>query len=93
MSSSSLHEEEIVRMPPKYPPSLPPKTLNDQKSWIKKNIKNSTTKDFIIIDKKNHKKIGTIGFNNLNSNSAEWGRWISKGHTIQNIESINTCMC
>jgi len=66
----------------------PPKTLNDQKRWIKKNMKNSTTRDFIIIDKKNNQKIGTIGFNNLNSNTAEWGRWISKGHAIQNIEAI-----
>jgi len=66
----------------------PPNTSNDQKKWIKKNIKDKATKDFIIINKKNNKKIGTIAFDNINSKNAEWGRWISKGNTIQNIEAI-----
>jgi len=65
----------------------PPKTLIDQKDWIKKNIKNKKTKDFIIINKKN-KKIGTIALDNINLKDAEWGRWISKGKTIENIEAI-----
>ena len=66
----------------------PPKTLNDQKNWTKKNIKDKRTKDFIIISKKKNNKIGTIAFNNISSNDAEWGRWISKGNTIHNIEAV-----
>ena len=66
----------------------PPKTLKDQKIWSKKNIKNNKTKDFIIISKKKNKKIGTIALNNISSKGAEWGRWISIGSTIENIESV-----
>ena len=72
----------------------PPKKLSDQIVWVKKNITNEKTLDFLICDKNNNKKIGTIGFNDINkSNSiAEWGRWICTGTTLQNIESAITLL-
>ena len=66
----------------------PPKTLKDQKNWFKKNNKDKKTKDFIIISKKKNKKIGTISLDNINSKDAEWGRWISIGNAMENIESV-----
>ncbi len=66
----------------------PPKSIIDQKKWIKKNIKNKKNFDFIIIDKKKNKKIGTIALNNVTKSQAEWGRWISRGNMIQNIEPV-----
>ena len=66
----------------------PPEKIKDQKNWIKDNIKKKETLDFVIICKKTQKKIGTIGFDKINKLSAEWGRWISLGSTIQNIEAI-----
>lgn len=66
----------------------PPKSVSDQQKWINYNLKNSETLDFIIICKKRKKKIGTIGFDKIKRISAEWGRWISLGTTIQNIEAI-----
>ena len=52
------------------------------------NIKNNKTLDFIIYKKKNNKKIGTIAFDKINKNNAEWGRWISQGNIFENIESV-----
>ena len=66
----------------------PPTSITDQKEWIKKNIKNNKTDDFVIINKKKNKKIGTIALDNITSNDAEWGRWLSKGSSIENIEAI-----
>ena len=66
----------------------PPISIKDQKNWIKKNIKDQKTLDFIIINKKKNKKLGTIAFDSININEGEWGRWISKGNTIENIEAI-----
>ena len=66
----------------------PPKSLDAQKKWMISNIKNKRNLDFIILSKKNDKKIGTIGFNNITKKNAEWGRWISLGNTIENIESV-----
>ena len=66
----------------------PPKTLALQKIWMIKNIKDKKTSDFIIIKKKNNKKIGTIAFDKITRFNAEWGRWISQGNTIENIESV-----
>ena len=66
----------------------PPKSINDQKKWIKNNINNKKNLDFIIYDKKKNKKIGTIGLNDINSSNAEWGRWISVGNPILNIEPV-----
>tara|TARA_Y100000590_G_scaffold29895_1_gene33268 strand:- start:92 stop:643 length:552 start_codon:yes stop_codon:yes gene_type:complete len=66
----------------------PPSSLLEQKNWIKKNLKNKKTQDFVIINKKKNKKIGTIALNKITLNTAEWGRWISKGSTIENIEAI-----
>ena len=37
---------------------------------------------------KKNKKIGTIALNNVTKSQAEWGRWISKGNMIQNIEPV-----
>ena len=65
----------------------PPKSIKDQKKWIINNIKDKTSLDFVIYNITNNKKIGTIGFNNITKKSAEWGRWISIGNSIQNIES------
>ena len=67
----------------------PPKSLIDQRNWVKNNIKDFETLDFIIYDKSKNKKIGTIGFNDINKKKyiAEWGRWICLGTAIQNIES------
>ena len=65
----------------------PPKTLKDQKVWSENNIKDKKTKDFIIVSKKKNKKIGTIALNNINLNQAEWGRWISVGSSIENVEA------
>ncbi len=66
----------------------PPKSVKDQKRWICSNIKNNKALDFIIVNKKKNKKIGTIGLNNIQKNSAEWGRWIAQGNSVQNIESV-----
>jgi len=66
----------------------PPKSIREQKNWIKKNIKNKKVFDFIILDKKKGKKIGTIALDNITKSKAEWGRWISQGNTIQNIEPV-----
>ena len=51
-------------------------------------IKNKKTLDFKIYKKKNNKKIGTIAFDKINKNNAEWGRWISQGNIFENIESV-----
>ena len=55
----------------------PPLDLNHQIEWIKKNIKNKETRDFIILNKKKE-RIGTIALNDINfkRRNAEWGRWI-----------------
>ena len=66
----------------------PPTSLEAQKKWMIDNIKNKTNLDFIIFSKKNNKKIGTIAFNNITNIDAEWGRWISQGNIIENIESV-----
>jgi len=65
----------------------PPKTINEQKNWIKNNLKDKKSRDFIILNKSN-KKIGTIALDNIISQNAEWGRWISTGNTYENIEAI-----
>ena len=65
----------------------PPKSVHDQIKWIKKNIKEKDTLDFVIICKKTNKRIGTIGFDKIKKSNAEWGRWICLGTTIQNIEA------
>ena len=54
-----------------------------------KNIKDKKTLDFIIIKKRNNKRIGTIAFDKITKFNAEWGRWISQGNTIENIEFGN----
>ena len=66
----------------------PPKSLCAQKKWMISNIKNKRNLDFIILSKKNNKKIGTIALNNITKKDAEWGRWISQGNIIENIESV-----
>ena len=65
----------------------PPNSVYDQIKWIKNNIKKKDTLDFVIISKENNKRIGTIGFDKIKKTNAEWGRWISLGTTIQNIEA------
>ena len=65
----------------------PPNSVYDQIKWIKNNIKKKDTLDFVIICKKNNKRIGTIGFDKIKKTNAEWGRWICLGTTIQNIEA------
>ena len=66
----------------------PPKSIKDQKKWISNNIRNIETLDFIICRNKDKKKIGTIAFDKINKFNAEWGRWISQGNIIENIESV-----
>jgi RimJ/RimL family protein N-acetyltransferase len=66
----------------------PPKSIKDQKKWIINNIKDKTSLDFVIYNITNDRKIGTIAFNNITKKNAEWGRWISVGNSIQNIESV-----
>tara|TARA_Y100001970_G_scaffold269230_1_gene361412 strand:+ start:401 stop:949 length:549 start_codon:yes stop_codon:yes gene_type:complete len=66
----------------------PPKSINEQKKWIMNNNFNKKNLDFVIFDKIKNKRIGTIGFNNINRNNAEWGRWISNGKSHQNIEAV-----
>ena len=66
----------------------PPQSIFNQRAWIKKNLSNKNVKDFIIIDKKNNKKIGTIAFDNIKNKYAEWGRWICTGNSYQNIEAV-----
>ena len=66
----------------------PPKSILAQKKWIINNIQDDKTLDFIICRKKNNKKIGTIAFDRINKNNAEWGRWISQGNIFENIESV-----
>ena len=66
----------------------PPKSINHQKNWIIKNIRNKESLDFIILNKKTKKKIGTIGLDKIKKLSAEWGRWICTGQTHENIEAI-----
>ena len=66
----------------------PPKSLSFQKKWMMNNIKDKKTQDFMIIKKSNNRKIGTIALNKITKSNAEWGRWISKGNIIENIESV-----
>ena len=67
----------------------PPINLNHQIKWMKKNIKNKGTKDFVILNKK-RERIGTIALNDIDfkKRSAEWGRWICLGNSFQSIESF-----
>ena len=67
----------------------PPKNIKHQLIWIKKNIKDKTTRDFIIFNK-NKEKIGTIALNNIDyeKRKAEWGRWICLGNSLQSVESF-----
>ena len=69
---------------------LPPKSIKDQQKWIINNLKDKSKFDFVIYDSKNNKKIGSIALNNINLNNSEseWGRWISTGSSLQNIESV-----
>ena len=52
------------------------------------NIKDKKILDFMIIKKSNNRKIGTIALNKITKSNAEWGRWISKGNIVENIESV-----
>ena len=67
----------------------PPINLHHQLIWMRKNIKNKKTKDFIILNKK-RKRIGTIALNDIDykKKNAEWGRWICLGSSYQSIESF-----
>ena len=64
----------------------PPKSLCAQKKWMISNIKNKRNLDFIILSKKNNKKIWYNTLNNITKKDAEWGRWISQGNIIENID-------
>ena len=66
----------------------PPKSIADQKKWISRNMRNVKTLDFVIYRKKNNERIGTIAFDKMNKFCAEWGRWISQGNILENIESV-----
>ena len=66
----------------------PPKSVDDQAKWISNNLNNKKALDFIIFKRKNNKRIGTIGFDQINKLNAEWGRWICEGDAHENIESV-----
>ena len=65
----------------------PPISINFQKRWILKNLQDKKVLDFVIYRKKNSKKLGTIAFDKITRLNAEWGRWISQGNIIENIEA------
>ena len=67
----------------------PPINLRHQLVWMRENIKNQKTKDFIILNKK-RKRIGTIALNDIDykKKNAEWGRWICLGSPYQSVESF-----
>jgi diamine N-acetyltransferase len=50
-------------------------TITEQRLWFEKYIKDDSRMDFIIEIKQNNKKIGTIGFNNIDfhNQKAEYG--------------------
>lgn len=60
--------------------------INRQKEWIKLQQKRKGDYYFIISDLNNH-PLGTISLYNIKDENAEFGRWVSKGNMIVNIES------
>ena len=66
----------------------PPISINFQKRWILKNLQNKKVLDFVIYRKKKNKKLGTIAFDKITRLHAEWGRWISQGNIVENIEAV-----
>ena len=66
----------------------PPISIKFQKKWILKNLENKKVLDFVIYRKKNNKRLGTIAFDKITRLNAEWGRWISQGNIVENIEAV-----
>jgi RimJ/RimL family protein N-acetyltransferase len=57
-----------------------------QKCWIKEQNKRPNDYYFVIEDK-SKVPLGTISLYKILGDQAEWGRWVSIGNPIQNIES------
>ncbi len=64
-----------------------PPDLEKQKEWIK-NQQKKTDDHYFLIEDLNDKKLGTIAIYDVEKNCAELGRWLSRGNSLQNIDSI-----
>lgn len=61
--------------------------LEKQKLWIKEQQKREN--DFyFIIERKSGLPIGTISLYNIKELEGEFGRWVSIGNTVENVESV-----
>lgn len=62
--------------------------LTKQEKWIEKQKILKNDYYFIISDHQEKNKIGTISIYDIENNHGEIGRWLSRGNSIQNIDSI-----
>ena len=58
-----------------------------QKSWMKEQEKRAGDYYFVIEELKTGKALGTISIYDIDGKSGEFGRWISLGNALQNLES------
>jgi len=61
--------------------------IKKQEEWISLQQQREGDYYFLILDL-NNKPLGTISLYNIKENDAEFGRWVSKGNMILNIESV-----
>ena len=61
--------------------------VSKQEEWITRQMQ-SDGDYYFIIESKSGESLGTISLYNINEQHAEFGRWISKGGAVQNIESV-----
>lgn len=61
--------------------------IKKQEEWISLQQQREGDYYFLILDLDNQ-PFGTISLYNIKENSAEFGRWVSKGNMILNIESV-----
>lgn len=61
--------------------------IQKQKEWIRNQIKTENDYYFIVANKEK-KNIGLASIYNIKDGIAEFGRWISEGNQIQNLEMV-----
>lgn len=61
--------------------------IEKQKKWIIAQQERIGDYYFIVTDKNNN-KLGTISLYNIVNDEAEFGRWISRGNSLENLESV-----
>ena len=62
-------------------------SIEKQREWIEKQQQRENDYYFII-QNTDQNPVGTISLYNIEGNRAEFGRWVSKGSVINNIESV-----